>query len=108
MGSLDEFALQFPCGYCGVEEGAWCVTAKGITRPPGQRAPWLHEARARPIREAWRQGWKDGQAIALESLITELRAARGGEHWATTARVPVVNSNDLLDWLQRRRGRLDA
>lgn len=68
MYDLDEPALEVPCGYCGQPAGAWCVRRSRSTGEVTGRASWLHEDRKRPMREAWRIGWRDGVAQVTHDL----------------------------------------
>lgn len=108
MGDLDALALLFPCGYCGAQPEEWCVTARPYSRPAGQRVTWLHEARLGPLREAWRAGWRDGQAIQADNIAVALGAAQRQDAWAVRSGVPVVPSAAwpaLREWLGHLRER---
>lgn len=107
MDDLDALALNRTCGYCAAGPDQWCVTARGYSRPPGQRAPRLHEARLRDLREAWRVGHGYGWDAALNSVASHLEAARQGARWVRDE-VPRLTTDAverwLLSWRESRRG----
>ncbi len=49
---LQSIALTVPCDYCKAEPDEWC-----ITMPKRQLAPYLHETRMWPLREAYAAGY---------------------------------------------------
>lgn len=64
MSHLSNLATGLPCDYCGADVGEWC-----IARPSGDRAAYIHEARLRPICDAFSAGFDEGQADILDAYL---------------------------------------
>lgn len=106
-GELDDLALALPCPYCHVAADVWCVRRSWSTGEVTGRASWLHEDRKRPLREAWRYGWRDGVDQALHDLdrwAGEARAAelRGVPSTGLAAALRWAHDKLAASWVARR------
>lgn len=101
--TLDALAVAvIPCTACGAEPGDWCVTFRPYYRTPGRRSAYLHAARTEAIRDAWREGHRDGMAAGLEGAAWSLEAARLGHVWAQRDGIPAPADDQIEEWLQER------
>lgn len=55
MSNVDDLALGLPCEYCSAAPGFWCVTKSGI------RTQFLHAGRTDLLRQAWVDGYLQGE-----------------------------------------------
>lgn len=62
MSVLLNIALKTPCHYCGARPGERC-RAKNSRR----RSAYTHEMRVGPIREAYYEGYEEGQEGILDA-----------------------------------------
>jgi hypothetical protein len=52
----DQIAVEAStCPRCGSMPGEWCRTKSG------SRATWTHAPRSNPMREAWSEGYQEGE-----------------------------------------------
>ena len=103
MTDLDQLAyLGLPCSFCGADPGTWCVTARPYSRPPGQRAAYLHDARTRLLYEAWRAGRTSAEAMVYGRLAQLFLARANGEWWA---RETPTDLPGLARWLSQEEAR---
>lgn len=61
MTDLKECVLAIRCEYCRASPGYWCTTSSGAL------ATHLHQARWRPVRGAWIEGYNDAREEFLSS-----------------------------------------
>ena len=59
MSAIDYTSIA--CEYCGARKGQGCTTS------PGGHATRPHDARTRPLRDAWLAGYNNGQEDLLRS-----------------------------------------
>lgn len=52
---LDQLALEYTCGFCGMGPGEWCRTKSDI------KTQFLHSSRQNPIFSAYGLGYCDAE-----------------------------------------------
>lgn len=95
---------HYPCPYCGVPAGRWCVVARG--RTAGARVTWIHQGRVGALEQAWSDGHREGRRTARASTAHALEAASRGDVWAVRDGVPRLPADTvaaITRWLERVR-----